>query len=79
MKVDRYTKFVLTYIAVCLTFLSLKESGVIPNAYAQQRPIPVYIDQGRPVPVAVCWGNRCADVRPVDNGVDALMVAVPSK
>lgn len=79
MKVDGYTKCVLTYIAVCLTFLSLKESGVIPNAYAQQRPIPVYIDQGRPVPVAVCWGTRCADVRSLDNGLDALMVAVPNR
>jgi hypothetical protein len=71
MSVDRYTKLILTYIAICLSLITLKEIGVIPNAFAQ----------GRPKPVAICnVGSgvvKCADVRETGNGTDGLVIAVP--
>jgi len=35
MKIDFYTKSVLTVIAVCLTIIVLKQVDIIPNAYAE--------------------------------------------
>lgn len=76
MNSDRYTKFVLTYIAICLSLLTLKELGVVPQAHAQQI-IPVSIE-GRNA-VVICDGAtpRCADVRPNGNGTDGLVITVP--
>lgn len=68
MKVDRYTKGILTYIAICLSIITLKEIGVIPNAYAQTGPQPVVICDARQ--------SRCADVRPTGNGTDGLVISV---
>jgi hypothetical protein len=34
MKTDRYTKTVLTIIAICLTIIVLKQVDIIPSAYA---------------------------------------------
>lgn len=64
MNVDRYTKFILTIIASCLFVLTLKETGFIPDAHAQQRQRVVICDLVRPT---------CADVRP-NGGVDGLVV-----
>lgn len=35
MKIDFYTKAVLTVIAICLTIIVLKQVDIIPNAYAE--------------------------------------------
>ena len=43
MAIDRYTKMVLTIIAVCLLILTLKELAVIPDALAQSRTTHVLI------------------------------------
>ncbi len=59
MSVDRYTKVILTYIAVCLSLITLKEIGVIPNAYAQSGPQLVAICNVGSGPIF-----KCADVRP---------------
>ncbi len=72
MKVDRYTKVILTYIAICLSLITLKEIGVIPNAYAQSRPQPVVVCNPSPGPAF-----KCADVRPTGDGTDGLVIAVP--
>lgn len=36
MKVDYYTKFVLSIIAICLTVMTLKNVDLIPTAYASE-------------------------------------------
>ena len=36
MKIDRFTKVILTVIAVNLTFQTLKDIEIIPKAYAEQ-------------------------------------------
>lgn len=36
MKTDKYTKSVLTIIAVCLTILTLQSIDIIPKAYASE-------------------------------------------
>jgi hypothetical protein len=77
MKLDRYTKLILTYIAVCLTLIALKEFGVVSYAHAQQGPIRVVIDQGGPVPVVICDRIKCVDIQRLQNGLDGLVVAVP--
>jgi len=74
MTIDRYTKFVLTYIAICLSLITLKEMGFVSYAYAQQLPIPL--------PVVICdhVAHKCADVRPAgngSNGLDGLVITVP--
>jgi hypothetical protein len=70
MIVDRYTKVILTYIAVCLSLITLKEIGVIPRAYAQAVAQPVFICN----PGAQ---RKCADVRSTGDGSDGLVIAVP--
>jgi hypothetical protein len=72
MNVDRYTKFVLTYIAICLTLITAKETGILPNAYAQRDTLQrvVICDSATP---------KCADVRATAAGVDGLVVAVPNR
>lgn len=61
MKIDIYTKTVLTIIALSTSILALKE--FIPIAYAQNRPSKV----------AICdeTGNKCVDVESLNtlNGV----------
>ena len=42
--VDRYTKIVLTVIALCLTVIAAKDLGVA-RAVAQTGPIHVVVDQ----------------------------------
>lgn len=72
MNIDRYIKFILTYIAICLTALTLKELGFVPNAFAQQRG---------PTPVAICdvSSRTCADVRSNGSGLDGLVVTLPQR
>jgi hypothetical protein len=36
VKVDNYTKAILTIIAICLTVLTLKQFDIIPKAYANE-------------------------------------------
>lgn len=41
MKIDRYTKFILTVIAFCLVVLTLNNVDVFPKAYANESaPFP---------------------------------------
>ena len=39
VKVDNYTKAVLTIIAICLTVLTLKQFDIITKAYAMRQQI----------------------------------------
>lgn len=54
MAIDRYTKFVLTLIAICLSLLTIKAFRLLPEAYAQS-------DQ--PTRVTLCdpSGTSCGD------------------
>lgn len=54
MTSDRYTKVVLTVIAVCLSLLTLREFGVLPEAHAQS---------GGATRVTICdpAGRACGD------------------
>lgn len=36
MKVDRYTKFILTVIAICLAVNTIKDLEIVPKAYANE-------------------------------------------
>ncbi len=55
--VDTYTKFILTVIAICLVWISVRDTA--PSAYAAQGTIDVniseigggYISYGGPLPV----------------------------
>ena len=47
MKVDKYTKSMLTIIAGCLILLVLKTYNIVPNAYAAS-PTPVSIESCSP-------------------------------
>ena len=38
MKTDKYTKTVLTVIAVCLTLNVVKDFNIIPSVYATEKP-----------------------------------------
>jgi hypothetical protein len=38
MRIDRYTKVVLTVIAACLVWLSLGGPNLLPTAHAQSTP-----------------------------------------
>ena len=59
MKIDLYTKFVLTVIAVSLTWIGFQQT--INNAIAQDSSL---ISDGKPIKVAICnvKGSRCADI-----------------
>lgn len=49
IKIDNYTKGVLTLIAVCLTILAVKQLDVIPKAYAGDtisNPSKPYVNYG---------------------------------
>ena len=72
MSMDRYTKFILTYIAICLSLITLNEIGVLPNAHAQR---------GGPQPVVICdaTSSKCADVRSTGTGVDGLVITLPGR
>ncbi len=39
MKIDTYTKGVLTIIAINLTFMTLKDLELIPKTYANEKPL----------------------------------------
>jgi hypothetical protein len=41
MRIDRYTKFVLTIIAACLVWLSLGGPTVLPTAQAQSNQVVI--------------------------------------
>jgi hypothetical protein len=46
MKTDRYTKFLLTVIAACLTVLTLQSIDIIPKAYAMPPAKPATLPIG---------------------------------
>ena len=56
--VDTYTKFIFTVIAICLVWISVRDTA--PSAYANQGTIDVniseigggYISYGGPLPVS---------------------------
>ena len=41
MKIDIYTKFVLTIIAICLTIIAFKNLEIIPNVSASSNKTPL--------------------------------------
>lgn len=75
MKTDRYTKIILTIIAVCLTINVVKEIDIIPSAYASEGvPVPEKTTEYRLVPVNEF---NTMDVRIVDiNTYDELNVNI---
>lgn len=46
MRIDWYTKCVLTVIAACLVWLSIGGAAVTPVAYAQRPPLPGTVGTG---------------------------------
>ncbi|NDW13187.1 hypothetical protein D0T50_09800 [Bacteroides sp. 214] len=62
MKVDLYTKVILTVIAFCMSVSLLRDLEIIPSAHANSNAVPaVYASQ----PAAA---NGVVDVRIVDWG-----------
>ena len=55
MKSDRYTKFVLTVIALCLVWMSLGGPSVLPVVGAQMPPRPTEV-------VIVGWRDALGEV-----------------
>ena len=50
--VDRYTKIVLTVIAACLVWLSVRDAAILGTSQAQDVP-HVIVDNKTPVPVII--------------------------
>lgn len=77
MKIDTYTKVVLTLIAVCLTYNIVKDFDIIPEAYATENPMDgLKTNEYRLVPIS---DMETLDVRIVDiNTYDELNVNVKS-
>ena len=75
MKTDRYTKVILTVIAVCLTLQVAKEFDFIPKAYASSDPmLPSSNSKYKLIEVDA---NNVMDVRLVDvNTSDELNVNI---
>lgn len=75
MKTDKYTKTILTIIAICLTINVMKDFEIIPSAYANETGnIPKI-----PVGYKVVPMNDVMDVRLVDiNTYDELNVNLKS-
>ena len=71
MKTDKYTKTILTIIAICLTINVIKDFEIIPSAYANE---PEKISE-IPAGYKVVPMNEVMDVRLVDiNTYDELNV-----
>lgn len=63
MKTDKYTKIVLTVIAICLTINIVKEFNLVPSAYANEVKNTTSVPVGyKVVPI----DNQVMDVRIVD-------------
>lgn len=64
MKTDNYTKVVLTVIAICLTINIVKESNIVPSAYANEATNDISVPDGfKVVPINAA---QVMDVRIVD-------------
>ncbi len=77
MKTDKYTKIVLTVIAICLTINVVKEFNFVPTAYANESMNTLAIPEGfKMVPINT---TQVMDVRLVDiNTSDELNVNLKS-
>ncbi len=77
MKTDRYTKTILTIIAVCLTINLVKEFNIVPSVYASENKNTTEAStEYRLVPLNE---NSTMDVRIVDiNTYDELNVNLKS-
>lgn len=66
MRIDLYTKGVLTVIAACLTWLSLGGPALMTEAYAQTQSNPNYVliagwvDEKGKTHTLKCCGNEAA-------------------
>jgi len=87
MKIDLYTKTVLTIIAICLTIIVLKSVNIIPNAYGDTPPsnlknnmnyglVPLNVDGTIDVNIK---SSSTLDVNIVSCESDALRDAGPMK
>jgi hypothetical protein len=78
MRIDLYTKFVLTVIALCLIWLSVGGPAILPAAFAQQTSFGerVVITGWEDEKGQVTRFSRTKDIsgRPIDNG--GLPVAI---
>ncbi len=74
MKTDKYTKIILTVIAICLTMNVIKDFDIFPSAYANEK-------NGSEIPngYKLIPANEAIDVRLVDiNTYDELNVNLKS-
>lgn len=74
MKTDKYTKIVLTVIAICLTINVIKDFEIFPSAYASGKN-----ESTIPTGYKLIPANEAIDVRLVDiNTYDELNVNLKS-
>lgn len=72
MKTDKYTKIVLTVIAICLVINIVKEFNIVPSAYANEGKATLAPEGFKLVPINTA---QVMDVRIVDiNTSDELNV-----
>ena len=59
MKIDLYTRFILTVIALCLVWIGSQHS--VDYALAQET---IIVNSDKPLKVVICneKGSRCADI-----------------
>lgn len=57
MKIDTYTRFLLTIITLCLVYLSLRDLIQTPRVHADE-PLRVLLVDGKDIPVADQYGFR---------------------
>jgi hypothetical protein len=77
MRLDMYTKSVLTIIAISLLMLAVRATFESPKAYASGRPVDVNIVQiaGKDIKTK-SYGNVDGAL-PITNGLDIIGNAVP--
>jgi hypothetical protein len=62
MRIDKYTKFLLTVICLCLVYLCLRDSLVVPKAHADA-PVRVVLVDGNDRPIAGGGGTMGLPLR----------------
>ena len=77
MKTDRYTKTVLTIIAICLTIIVLKQVDIIPSAYAGTPT--ANLKNNMNYGLVPLNADGIIDVNIVSSEIDALRDAGPMK
>ena len=78
MRIDSYTKFVLTVIALCLVWLSLGGAALLPSASAQaQKPTKTVISYDRVVIAGWLDEQDVQHQFPVQRSMDGKPIEIP--